>query len=941
MAQMDGFVPEERFAEWLRKLRIGAGQPSFQVLSRLTGGVRRGRLVPKSTVHKAFTGTSLPSLDDALSIAQACVLHGKGDQARLAAVRSECRQQWEMAKSARNYAGINRRPAERAAAVPAPPATDAADSEAYRRSPAEHEFLTKYKEFVAADLDTMELFGVTLRRPEFRYPMSTSYISLSVERGRRGATEFVADGRLTPRHVDRGPARETAGDDSSQAQDTLRVEQAINRVPRALIRGDAGTGKTTLEKWLAVGAARKDLPEPFGPEWTDTTPFFLPLRHFAERELPSSPEEFLAFTAGVLADAAPDGLVRKELEAGRALMLIDGADELPAARRGDVRSWLREWTSLYPDCRYVITSRQAAVDESWLADLGFRSFELAPMSQQDQNQFIAYWHSTMRSTTRDPEEIKRLHLYEDALLRSLAERRELRRLAGNPLMCALLCALHWDRDMQLPDGRLKLFEAALEMLLVRRDQQRNVVTQGPRLLSGVQEMLLRRLAYWMLRNDLTEVSFRQFADRVGAYLDEIAPQTAREAALGSGPQRYDAEQVADQLLERTGLLKRPAVDRVSFVHRTFQEYLAAAQLLNDGDLTFLVRQAHEDQWQDVVVMVAGRARDSEGNRLVRSLLKRADKEEAHRLRLTVLAVDCVSSAASAGVSLDRGLRREVGRRAERLIPPQDHHHAAALASLGEVVLDLLPGPRTGLEPHETQAVLHTARLVGGASAIRVLAGYAECADPATEHQLTDMWPEFDRTEFARCVLSKLPWAGPLSIGRFGSEPHLLEHVDKIAGLGELRVTGRAADYAVIGRLTALRSLHLLHPGPGLPGLELPPKLHTLVIKGPVRHDALLVLGVREFQELSFYERGCPDCGRTAWQLIARWPDRARLQVRRLSLYAGLADIDPGELTDRFPRLETFTLHVRGRHTDTDLARWRAGLRTSGPAIDLELPKFWR
>ncbi|MEU6851302.1 NACHT domain-containing protein [Actinacidiphila alni] len=935
MAQGDGFTPEGAFALWLMELRVAAEQPSFKLLAELTGRVPRGRSVPKSTVHKAFQGVSLPSLDDAMSIAQACVLHGDGDRTRLPAVRDECLQRWKVAKAQRNFAGISRRSAQRAA-DPSTAGGEAPDRPVWKPSSADEAFLATYRKFVAADLDTMELFGVTLRQPDFRYPMSTSYISLSVERGRRGAMDVVPDGPAVQRTPARTPPPRTptapaAVNVSSEQQDTLRVEQAISGARRALIRGDAGSGKTTLEKWLAVGAARKNLPEPIGSTWTEATPFFLPLRHFAERELPSSPEEFLEFTAGALADAAPDGLVRKVLETGRALMLIDGADELPAARRGDVRRWLREWTSLYPDCRYVITSRQAAVDESWLADLGFRSFELAPMSQQDQNQFIAYWHSTMRSTAQGTEEIKRLHLYEDALLSSLAERRELRRLAGNPLMCALLCALHWDRDMQLPDGRLKVFEAALEMLLVRRDQQRNVVTQGPRLLSGVQEMLLRRLAYWMLRNDLTEVSLGQFAERVGAYLDETAPE--------SGPQPYDARPVAHQLVERTGLLKRPAVDRVSFVHRTFQEYLAAAQLLNDGDLEFLVGRAHEDQWQDVVVMVAGRARDSEGNHLVKSLLKRADQEEAHRLRLTVLAVDCVSGAASAGVSLDRELRREVRRRAERLIPPQDYHHAAALASLGEPALDLLPGPRAELEPHETRSVLHTARLVGGAPAMRVLARYAECADPATEHQLTGMWPEFDRIEFARAVLSKLPWAGPLSLGRFGSEPHLLEHVDKIAGLGELRVTGRAADYAVIGRLTALRSLHLLHPDPGLPGLELPPKLYTLVIKGPVRHDVLLALGVREFQELSFYERGCPDCGRTAWQLMARWPDRARRRVRRLSLYGSPTDIDPGQLTDRFPRLETLTVHVGGRHTDTALARWRAGFRTPAPVVDLVLPKF--
>ncbi|MFF6958824.1 NACHT domain-containing protein [Streptomyces sp. NPDC008317] len=866
MDQSEDLSAAADFAVWLARLRAHAGDPSLAVLARLTGAVPRGRPVPKSTLGRALQGESLPSVDDAVSIAVACVLHEGGGRERAEAVRRECRERWVRAKSAEREATLTAKAA--ADGEPAP-------SAAAVRTAAEQAFLAKYHPCVETLLDTMELFGVTLRRSDFRYRMSTSYISLTVQ-----------------------------GEGSAQ-----RVQEAIHAAKRVLIRGDAGSGKTTLLKWLAVGAIRGDLPEPMG-RWNGATPFFLPLRHFAERPLPA-PEDFLTYAARTLADVAPDGFVRDALDSAHSLVLIDGVDELPASRRDEVRDWLRELTSGYPDCRYVVTSRQAAVTERWLAPMGFASFELAPMGPSDQNQFIEHWHTTMRSTAEDAEERARLTTYEHALVRSLSERRELRRLGGNPLLCALLCALHWDRDMQLPDDRVKVYDAALEMLLVRRDQQRNIAVEGPRLRSGVQEMLLRRLAYWMIRNDLTEISFAQLTGRVAAYLADSAQYPEESAA------------VARQLLERSGLLRAPAHDSVDFVHRTFQEYLAADQLLNDGDLALLIKHAHEDQWQDVVVMVSGRARDSERDHLIKSLLKRARRDKAHRLRLTVLAVDCVGD----GTAIDPRVVDEARRRAAELIPPQNPAQAAALANLGEVVLDQMPGPRPELAPGVVRAILETCRLVGGPSAMRLLARFAAVPDLETERRLVGMWPDFDTAEFAHVVLSELSWLGPLTVG-----PHELPHLHRLTGVTDLTVDGAADSYAVVRRLRNLRSLRLVDPEPGLSGLELPPALLVLSLDGSVRHDRFPVPTAPGVQELWFDDCACPDCGLSAWRMAGLWPAEARRAVWLLSVRAAPATLDPRLLAERFPGLSVLAVRSDMVFGVGEVADYLKRLRECFPAL---------
>lgn len=855
-----GLPPVAEFAAWLVELKVRSGDPTLDQLSRLTGRVPRGHPVPKSTLGKAFQGRSLPSLDVAVSVAQACVLYAGGTTEAMSATREACADRWIRAKSSEQVAKIRRKPPEKP--------LEESDLAAIRQSSeAEEAFLAKYYRCMTASLDRMELFGVTLRQQDFSYRMSTSYISLNAVR-HVSTPPYQAQ---TP-----APASYAAGDSGP-----LRVEYAIARSRRVLIRGDAGSGKTTLLKWIAVGAMHSTLPAPM-EMWNRAVPFFVPLRHFA-RELPT-PEQFLDYAARTLAAAAPPDFVRNALDSGHAILLIDGVDELPSGRRGEVRDWLRELTHSYEKCRYVITSRQAAIGSGWLADTGFLSLELTPMSLSDQNLFISHWHSTMQSAVGDEQERDRLREHEKALVRSMAERRELRRLGSNPLLCALLCALHWDREMHLPNDRLKLFEAALEMLLVRRDQQRNIAGDAVRLSTGVQELILRKLAYWMIRNDLTEVSLEQMSERVGSYLGETLDDTLDPAA------------VAQHLLVRTGLLRAPAVGRVDFVHRTFQEYLAADQLLNDDDLNFLIKHAHEDQWQDVVVMTSGRARDSERNHLVKALLKRARRDRAHRVRLIVLAVDCAGNAPS----LAADLRRETQTRAQELIPPQDRKQAEALACLGEVALDQMPMPTSGLGTHEVEAILHTCRLVGGVAALRLLAQYARHFDQAIERQLIEMWPDFDRGEYARVVLSALSEISWLAV-----DAELFPYLSCLTNLVRLRIDGPVPTYGPVEQLESLRELTLMDPAPGLSGLRPPATLRALSITGRVERRSFQQL-VLPFVETLHAEVRCQNTPLTSWQLLGEMPEETRRSITAVTTDSPISGIQAVSLHTKFPALQVLS-----------------------------------
>jgi hypothetical protein len=59
---------------------------------------------------------------------------------------------------------------------------------------------------------------------------------------------------------------------------------------------------------------------------------------------------------------------------------------------------------------------------------------------------------------------------------------------------------------------------------------------------------------------------------------------------------YSAQDVLQHLLDRSGVVREPVLGRVDFVHRTFQEYLAAKEAVEDQPVETPVTRTHLDQW---------------------------------------------------------------------------------------------------------------------------------------------------------------------------------------------------------------------------------------------------------------------------------------------------------------------------------------------------------
>ncbi|MGI5531093.1 NACHT domain-containing protein [Streptomyces syringium] len=576
-------------------------------------------------------------------------------------------------------------------------------------------FERRYRDYVIDRYSQLTVVGLDLTRPEGAcWPLDTAYLSLELA-ARDERSDMPAswpEGHGTPMTVE-------------------RAEQALAGRQRTVIRGLAGSGKTTLLHWLAVMSARQNPPSEMD-HLRHLMPFVLPLRTLDRQSALPGPHSFLEATGSMLAAAQPTGWADRVLTAGRGLLLIDGIDEVPQQRREHTRAWLRELLAAYPQAYVLVTTRPTAVPEHWLDGSGFTELTVRPMNRRDVLVFVNRWHCAAKAAP----------CLEESFTEAVRGQRDLAQLATTPLMCALMCALHRDRRGHLPRSRMELYEAALSMLLVRRDHERGIdAPEGISLTRHQSVQLLQRLAYWLIRNGQTEME----EESALAVVEEALPAMPAVSAQG------DARQVLTHLVGRSGLLRKPTADTIDFVHRTFQDYLGAKAAVEARDLGLLVRHAHDAQWEDVLRMAVAHARPTERATLLRRLVARGDRTAKHRTRLHLLAMACLEQA----TELEPGVREAVESRAGALLPPWSYAKAKELASVGPVILDLLPGPE-GLEDEAARAVVQTAVAVGGDAALPLLKRYRDCTDRGVQSSLASGWSSFDTEEYAQEILDHLP-----------------------------------------------------------------------------------------------------------------------------------------------------------------------------------------
>ena len=553
-------------------------------------------------------------------------------------------------------------------------------------------------------------------------------------------------------------------------------------------------------------------------------PFFVRLRDCRGGRLPK-PDELPELIASELGKPPPQW-VRTVLDEGRGLLLLDGVDEIPNIQREQVRQAIEAIIRRYPSSQYVVSTRPTAVPENWLAGEKFVEASINPMSEADRTEFITRWHKAVAAELARQGRSADLSSLAAELVAKIADSPGIARLATNPLLCAVICALHKDRHRKLPDSQSELCEAMCHLLLHRREIEAGLpVGEFPavyrRLTYEQKRAIVQEVAHHMVRND----------DSIIEQSDAVA---AARKVLKNFPDmnESDAELLLRMLIERSGVLREQRPGYIDFVHNTLKEYLAAELFVATRDISRLARRSVDDTWRPVVLFASATRDRAFGTRLVRKILALAEdagkarKPDAAR-RLQLAAVNCRYAA----LHLEPELVSEISLVERNLVPPRSMADAEALAACGDNVVPLLRYKR--MRAKETAACVRTLRLVGTSLAKTKLQDYVK--------------------DTRALVVSELGQA---------VNPLLLKAVkDRLAGGNEVPfgLARNITDISPIGQLQNIEKLDLSSvPAKGLEPLRHLTKLKSLIWRNCHAMDYSPLSSLTEIEQLDLRDSAISD-----------------------------------------------------------------------------------
>jgi Leucine-rich repeat (LRR) protein len=576
----------------------------------------------------------------------------------------------------------------------------------------------RYRDQLAEELNRFEQIGIDYAEGVTRrQPLSRAYVPLQLAQSDgweyRDPTRRRGMGReeLSPFGFDQG---------RHSAQPTVgSIQEMLALTPRLVIRGQPGSGKSTLLRWLAIQCAQGELSQgqPALTTWDLCVPFYIQLRAYVNKPLPN-PLEWPTLHLEMMALRPPDTWIEDLLTDGRALVLLDGVDEVPEKQRGELLERLQDLMRAYPLARYIITSRPAALKAwpewlDWSRQQGFLSVTMQEMNLPQIFGFVEQWHDALQTSLSDPKERMAVQTLVQPLKQLLSQRPALRQLAGNPLLCTMICSLHRQHPKSIPENRVSLYQSCVELLLYKRDVARNVrsLEDYPPPNYTQQDGALCEYAHRLMWNGESEEDVTDADDFFTQFVDKM------------NMPGWDGAQLRRYFLERTGLLIETAEGRIAFAHRTFQEFLTARVVAENGQIPLLLQQARKDQWRETILLTMGvrEINERKSKQLLSGLLKRAAELSTPRARqeLYLLAVACLESARFRLPAL----REEILAKAATLIPPRDNDAVALIAKGGNPMVELLRfNPRYSVKRMARCVAALIA--IGSEAALTALAEYA-------------------------------------------------------------------------------------------------------------------------------------------------------------------------------------------------------------------------
>jgi len=378
-----------------------------------------------------------------------------------------------------------------------------------------------------------------------------------------------------------------------------------------IVLGEPGSGKTTLLRWLAIVAAKgrfsfqsqtgldeRRLPLPISVGRLSEIRSSLGghcsvlqalARYYQERNIGSASEL--------------ETFLKTSLAQGQCLVLLDGLDEV-GSNRAELTDWLESFASIFPDNRYVASSRVVGYTRLRLPDSD--EIRLTPFSDKQVKQYLIGFHRACQGVQNLDQKRERVEQIADKqtsdLLAEIRADARLASVARNPFLLLILALVH-STEGRLPRHRVQFYQIAARTLCETWARSRRLVPGPERTVVHFEEEalpILGSLALQMHKNYPDGAAPKQWV------VETLAAALVEQKGLAGRDAKNAAETFLSKAGEEAGLLSERGEGVWGFLHLTFQEYFTAAGLHAREEFeSQALQNLFEPRWEEVLRLGVG------------------------------------------------------------------------------------------------------------------------------------------------------------------------------------------------------------------------------------------------------------------------------------------------------------------------------------------------
>ena len=328
---------------------------------------------------------------------------------------------------------------------------------------------------------------------------------------------------------------------SEEKFNVLDVQTIIDYSKFSIIRGTGGSGKSTLLKYLFLETIKQE----------SYIPLFIELNELNNYDLTVSPN-FIEIICEILttfgSELQKDQLIRL-LESGKVVIFLDGYDELKFDNVKPFVTIFGKFCKRFPNNNYILTSRPNTDFRE------FQRFAVFQISELTIEQSISLIKKLNYSESKVADEfIKELN---DNLYNTHKS------FASNPLLLTLML-INFTHYRKIPEKIHIFYQEAFDILYRLHDSRK------PGMYSR-EFNTLNDLPKDVFMNTILEISIISYLKSQTSFKEDELIHMINEKQFEFDSKDYIDDLISICIFYREG-------DRISFVHKTFQEYFSAKYL---------------------------------------------------------------------------------------------------------------------------------------------------------------------------------------------------------------------------------------------------------------------------------------------------------------------------------------------------------------------------